>query len=80
MSAFRVLIYIMRPSANTNLKIYIGTDTTVAIWVAIKGSIFDVSGNNAYAPGGAYHRTVASPLHATYFATLLLSLCHLTSY
>lgn len=51
----------------------------MAIWVAIKGSIFDVSGNNAYAPGGAYHRMAASPLHATPFATLLLSLCRLTS-
>lgn len=41
----------------------------MAIWVAIKGSIFDVSDNNAYAEGGAYHRTVASPLHASLFAT-----------
>lgn len=52
----------------------------MAIWVAIKGSIFDVSGNNAYAPGGAYHRIVASPLHASLFATLFLSSGHLTSH
>ncbi|KAL8690021.1 MAG: hypothetical protein Q9218_004435 [Villophora microphyllina] len=24
-------------------------------YVAIKGTVFDVSGNNAYAPGGSYH-------------------------
>ncbi len=52
----------------------------MAIWVAIKGSIFDVSGNNAYAEGGAYHRIVASPLHASLFATPLLSSSCLTSH
>lgn len=52
----------------------------MAIWVAIKGSIFDVSGNNAYAEGGAYHRIVASPLHASLFATPLVSSSCLTSH
>lgn len=56
----------------------IGTDTTMATWVAIKGSIFDVSGNKAYAPGGAYHRIVASPLHASPFATPCSASSHLT--
>lgn len=75
----RVLIYITRPSANINIQKYVGTNT-LALWVAIKGLIFDVSGNKSYAPGGPYHRTIASPLHATTFANLLMSLCHLTSY
>lgn len=52
----------------------------MAIWVAIKGSIFDVSDNNAYAEGGAYHRIVAPPLHASLFATSFLSSSYLTSH
>jgi len=43
------------PISVAELAKHDGTDTTMAIWVAIKGSIFDVSGNNAYAEGGAYH-------------------------
>ncbi|MCJ1261989.1 hypothetical protein MMC22_001858 [Lobaria immixta] len=32
-----------------------GTNTDHPTYVAIKGTAFDVSGNSAYAPGGAYH-------------------------
>lgn len=60
----------------------------MAIWVAIKGSIFDVSGNNAYAEGGAYHRMyIQLPrlsfacMHASLFLPhLSLSSSYLTSH
>lgn len=32
-----------------------GTDTGKPVYVAIKGTVFDVSGNSAYAPKGGYH-------------------------
>ncbi|KAI9886540.1 MAG: hypothetical protein M1823_001651 [Watsoniomyces obsoletus] len=32
-----------------------GTDPNQPIYVAIKGSVFDVSGSKNYGPGGAYH-------------------------
>ncbi len=34
-----------------------GTDPNLPTYVAIKGRIFDVSGNAAYAPKGQYHGT-----------------------
>ncbi|KIW18882.1 hypothetical protein PV08_03171 [Exophiala spinifera] len=34
---------------------YDGTDDSKPILVAIKGTVFDVSRNTAYRPGGAYH-------------------------
>ena len=33
----------------------IGTNPDLPVYVAIKGSVFDVSGNGSYAPKGAYH-------------------------
>lgn len=32
-----------------------GTSSEHPTYVAIKGTVFDVSGNSAYAPNGAYH-------------------------
>jgi len=32
-----------------------GTDSSKPTYVAIKGTVFDVSGNKAYQPGGSYH-------------------------
>ncbi|MCJ1367252.1 hypothetical protein MMC16_006384 [Acarospora aff. strigata] len=32
-----------------------GTDPNLPVYVAIKGKVFDVSGNAAYAPKGQYH-------------------------
>lgn len=37
--------------------VILGTDESKPVWVAIKGSVFDVSGNAAYAVGGQYHGT-----------------------
>lgn len=36
-----------------------GTDPSRPTWVAIKGTVFDVSKNAAYAPGGQYHGMAA---------------------
>lgn len=40
----------------SELSLYDGTDKTLPIYIAINGSIFDVSANPAmYGPGGGYH-------------------------
>ncbi len=41
---------------------YTGTTPDHPTYVAIKGSVFDVTGNPAYAPGGAYHGKERSSL------------------
>ncbi|RKF54272.1 putative steroid-binding protein 3 [Erysiphe neolycopersici] len=38
----------------TNFSLFIGRDSDLC-YVAIKGKVFDVSGNKAYLPGGPYH-------------------------
>ncbi|KAI9790509.1 MAG: hypothetical protein M1816_005016 [Peltula sp. TS41687] len=32
-----------------------GNDSNYPVYVAVKGRVFDVTGNNAYAPNGPYH-------------------------
>ncbi|KAI5805939.1 cytochrome b5-like heme/steroid binding domain-containing protein [Geopyxis carbonaria] len=32
-----------------------GSDPSKPVYVAIKGTVFDVSGNKSYVPGGSYH-------------------------
>ena len=46
----------------------VGTNADLGSYVAIKTTVFDVSGNKAYAPGGGYHGKEnvclhLSPLH-----------------
>lgn len=38
-----------------------GNSSTYPTYVAIKGTVFDVSGNSAYGPNGSYHGTSAAP-------------------
>jgi hypothetical protein len=37
----------------------VGTDPEKPTYVAIMGTVFDVSGNQSYAPGGSYHGKTA---------------------
>ena len=34
---------------------YLGTNTESPVYIAIKGQVYDVTGKDAYLPGGAYH-------------------------
>ena len=33
----------------------LGTNTENPVYIAIKGQVYDVTGKDAYLPGGAYH-------------------------
>lgn len=48
------------PGTN-ELMVQKGNSSTYPTYVAIKGTIFDVSGNSAYGPNGSYHGTSAAP-------------------
>ena len=50
----------------------IGTNPDLPVYVAIKGSVFDVSGKDSYAPKGAYHGQWR--LHLSLTSTLLVML------
>ncbi|KAL1920798.1 uncharacterized protein VTP21DRAFT_11433 [Calcarisporiella thermophila] len=39
----------------SELSKYNGTDKSLPIYVAIKGTVFDVSKSGSYGPGGSYH-------------------------
>ncbi|KAA8911620.1 hypothetical protein FN846DRAFT_773871 [Sphaerosporella brunnea] len=58
-SRWRTLKAFFQPAVNltdAELALYDGTDPTRPIYVAINGSVFDVSANPAmYGPGGGYH-------------------------
>ena len=49
------------PITVSELKKCDGSDPEKPTWVAIKGTVFDVSGNKAYQPGGQYHGTCIFP-------------------
>ena len=54
----------------SNAVLITGTTPSKPTLVAIKGTIFDVSGNKAYAPGGGYHgmsKTFSSALPVSLF-------------
>ncbi|ETN36319.1 uncharacterized protein HMPREF1541_08596 [Cyphellophora europaea CBS 101466] len=43
------------PISYEELQKHDGSDPNHPVWVAVKGTIFDVSRNNAYGQGGNYH-------------------------
>lgn len=52
------------PITRSELEKHNGDDPSKPILVAIKGTVFDVSGNKAYNPGGQYHGMLASSFHS----------------
>jgi hypothetical protein len=51
----RAALYLQKLIADYMVRLNPGTDPSRPTYVAIKGTIFDVSKNAAYAPGGQYH-------------------------
>ena len=47
-------------SKHSDLNACLGTRSGHPTYVAIKGTVFDVSRNNAYGPSGAYHSTIST--------------------
>lgn len=54
----KTLSYILHQPNVSDLKNHSGTSSANPIYVAVKGTVFDVSGNEAYASSGAYHSMI----------------------